>query len=159
MLDFDGGVLRRCALHDHEHDVERPDSIGLRSGCAGHAEHVHAGAGFSGTPSALLDWNNNYGSDPDKCVCFHCSNLPKHFFNDVKMDYQEIIAGTVGKVNTFGTCVGRVKAGAMSYARYSTDDRRGVDSRLHRARAGSPTIRWRRLAARAWRRFRSCRSC
>ena len=79
----------------------------------------------AGTPSALLDWNNNYGR-PDKCVCFHCSNLPKHFFEDVRMDYQEIIAGTVGKENTFGTCVGRVKAGAMSYARYSTDDRRGV---------------------------------
>jgi L-fucose isomerase-like protein len=80
----------------------------------------------SGTPSALLDWNNNYGSHPDKCVCFHCSNLPKHFFKEVKMDFQEIIAGTVGKENTFGTCVGRVKAGAMSFARYSTDDRRGV---------------------------------
>ncbi len=80
----------------------------------------------SGTPSALLDWNNNYGSHPDKCVCFHCSNLPKHFFKEVKMDFQEIIAGTVGKENTFGTCVGRVKSGAMSYARYSTDDRRGI---------------------------------
>ena len=80
----------------------------------------------SQTPSALLDWNNNYGSHPDKCVCFHCSNLPKHFFKDVRMDYQEIIAGTVGKENTFGTCVGRVKAGAMTYARYSTDDQYGV---------------------------------
>ncbi|MGA8041224.1 MAG: L-fucose/L-arabinose isomerase family protein [Terracidiphilus sp.] len=80
----------------------------------------------SETPSALLDWNNNYGNDPNKCVCFHCSNLPKHFFNDVKMDYQEIIAGTVGKLNTFGTCVGRVKPGVMSFARFSTDDRRGV---------------------------------
>jgi L-fucose isomerase-like protein len=80
----------------------------------------------SGTPSALLDWNNNYGNDPNKCVCFHCSNLPKHFFKDVRMDYQEIIAGTVGKENTFGTCVGKVKAGAMCYARYSTDDRRGI---------------------------------
>ncbi|HUX28907.1 MAG TPA: L-fucose/L-arabinose isomerase family protein [Terracidiphilus sp.] len=80
----------------------------------------------SETPSALLDWNNNYGSHPDKCVCFHCSNLPKHFFKEVKMDYQEIIAGTVGKENTFGTCVGRVKAGAMTFARFSTDDRWGV---------------------------------
>ena len=79
----------------------------------------------SETPSALLDWNNNYGSHPDKAVCFHCSNLPKHFFRDVKMDYQEIIAGTVGKDNTFGTCVGRVKSGPMSYARFSTDDRTG----------------------------------
>jgi L-fucose isomerase-like protein len=79
----------------------------------------------SGTPSALLDWNNNYGDDPDKAVCFHCSNLPKHFFRDVRMDYQEIIAGTVGKLNTFGTCVGRVKAGAMSFCRVSTIDRAG----------------------------------
>ncbi|HEY3707693.1 MAG TPA: fucose isomerase, partial [Terracidiphilus sp.] len=80
----------------------------------------------SQSPSALLDWNNNYGSDPNKCVCFHCSNLPKHFFNDVRMDYQEIIAGTVGKLNTFGTCVGRVKPGVMSFARYSTDDQQGI---------------------------------
>jgi L-fucose isomerase-like protein len=86
---------------------------------------MYALALASETPSALLDWNNNYGSDPDKAVCFHCSNLPKHFFADVKMDYQEIIAGTVGKLNTFGTCVGRVKAAPMSFARFSTDDRAG----------------------------------
>jgi L-fucose isomerase-like protein len=87
---------------------------------------MHALALASETPSALLDWNNNYGDDPDKAVCFHCSNLPKHFFQDVRMDFQEIIAGTVGKENTFGTCVGRVKAGAMSFARFSTDDTVGV---------------------------------
>jgi L-fucose isomerase-like protein len=86
---------------------------------------MHALQLASETPSALLDWNNNYGEDPNKAVCFHCSNLPKHFFKDVKMDFQEIIAGTVGKENTFGTCVGRVKAGAMSFARFSTDDVHG----------------------------------
>jgi L-fucose isomerase-like protein len=83
---------------------------------------MHALQLASEAPSALLDWNNNYGNDPNKAVCFHCSNLPKHFFNEVKMDFQEIIAGTVGKENTFGTCVGRVKAGPMSFARFSTDD-------------------------------------
>jgi L-fucose isomerase-like protein len=87
---------------------------------------MHALQLASKTPSALLDWNNNYGDDPDKAVCFHCSNLPKHFFKDVRMDFQEIIAGTVGKENTFGTCVGRVKSGAMSYARFSTNDREGT---------------------------------
>ena len=87
---------------------------------------MHALALASQTPSALLDWNNNYGEDPDKAVCFHCSNLPKHFFQDVRMDFQEIIAGTVGKDNTFGTVVGRVKPGAMSFARFSTDDTSGV---------------------------------
>jgi L-fucose isomerase-like protein len=87
---------------------------------------MHALQLASQTPSALLDWNNNYADDPDKAVCFHCSNLPKHFFQDVRMDFQEIIAGTVGKENTFGTCVGRVKAGPMSFARFSTDDRDGI---------------------------------
>jgi L-fucose isomerase-like protein len=88
---------------------------------------MHALALASQTPSALLDWNNNYGTDPDKAVCFHCSNLPKHFFNKgVKMDYQLIIAGTVGKQNTHGTLDGRVKAGPMSFARFSTDDFTGT---------------------------------
>jgi L-fucose isomerase-like protein len=86
---------------------------------------MHALRLASETPSALLDWNNNYGDNPDKAVCFHCSNLPKHFFENVRMDFQEIIAGTVGKANTFGTVVGRVKAGPMSYARFSTDDLTG----------------------------------
>jgi L-fucose isomerase-like protein len=89
---------------------------------------MHALQLASETPSALLDWNNNYGSDPNKAVCFHCSNLPKHFFRSVKMDYQEIIAGTVGKENTFGTCVGLIKPEKMSFARFSTDD---VAGRIH----------------------------
>jgi len=86
---------------------------------------MHALRLASGTPSALLDWNNNYGDDPDKAVCFHCSNLPKHFFEDVRMDYQAIIAGSVGPDNAYGVCVGRVKPGPVTFARFSTDDQRG----------------------------------
>jgi hypothetical protein len=41
------------------------------------------------------------------------------------MDFQEIIAGTVGKENTFGTCVGLIKPEKMSFARFSTDDTAG----------------------------------
>ena len=77
-------------------------------------------------PAALLDWNNNYGEDPNKGVLFHCSNLPKAFFEDAKMDYQEIIAGTVGKANTYGTIVGRVSPGPFTYCRVSTDDLNGT---------------------------------
>jgi L-fucose isomerase-like protein len=76
-------------------------------------------------PSALLDWNNNYGDDPDKAVCFHCSNLPKHFFVEASMHHGDIIEGTVGRENAYGTVVGRVKAGPMSFARFSTDDTSG----------------------------------
>jgi len=101
---------------------------GLSSACEVDVAGVigmHALQLASQTPSALLDWNNNYADDPDKAVCFHCSNLPKHFFRNVRMDFQEIIAGTVGKENTFGTCVGQVKSGPMTFARFSTDDRAG----------------------------------
>ncbi len=80
----------------------------------------------SGTASALLDWNNNYGDDPDKCVMFHCSNLPKSFFESAKMGYQDIIAGSVGKNNTYGTVVGKVASGPVSFLRLSTDDFNGV---------------------------------
>ncbi|HAL61662.1 MAG TPA: fucose isomerase [Chloroflexi bacterium] len=81
----------------------------------------------SGKPSALVDWNNNYGDDPNKGVIFHCSNLPKHFFADGPvMGYQKIIAGTVGKENTYGTVEGRLKAGLFTYCRVSTDDAQGT---------------------------------
>lgn len=79
-------------------------------------------------PSALVDWNNNYGEDPDKAVIFHCSNLPKDIFKQGESDqplhmyYQEIIAGTVGAENTYGTIYGRIKPNAFTYLRVTTDD-------------------------------------
>ncbi len=88
---------------------------------------MHAMVLASGRPSALLDWNNNYADDGDKCVLFHCSNLPQDFFGKKGvMDYQEIIAGSVGKENTYGTVVGRVRPTEFTYCRVSTDDQRGV---------------------------------
>jgi L-fucose isomerase-like protein len=76
----------------------------------------------AGRPAALLDWNNNYGNDPDKGVLFHCSNLPKDVFCSTAMDYQAIIGGTVGKENAYGTIVGRIQPGPFTFARVSTDD-------------------------------------
>jgi L-fucose isomerase-like protein len=82
----------------------------------------------SGRPSALVDWNNNYGDDPDKAVVFHCSNLPKDVFVETipRMDYQAIIAGTVGREQTYGTILGRVRANPFTYLRVSTDDLSGA---------------------------------
>ncbi len=88
---------------------------------------MYAMALASGRPSALVDWNNNYGDDPDKGVVFHCSNYPKSVFvDDIQViDYQDIIAGTVGMDNTWGTLQGRVKAAPFTYLRISTDDLNG----------------------------------
>lgn len=94
---------------------------------------MYALALASGKPSAIVDWNNNYGDDPDQGVIFHCSNLPRDIFESEDasqtppaMDYQAIIAGSVGKANTFGTVVGRVKPSPFTYCRVSTDDVNGM---------------------------------
>ena len=79
----------------------------------------------SSRPSALVDWNNNYGDDPDKCVLFHCGNWAKSFFSEVKMANAEILATTLGTENTYGTVAGRTPAGPFSYARLTTEDKTG----------------------------------
>jgi L-fucose isomerase-like protein len=81
----------------------------------------------SGTPSALVDWNNNYADDPDKCVLFHCGNWAKSFFGDeFQMEYAPILGSTLGDANTYGVVAGRTPAGPFSYARVTTDDRHGT---------------------------------
>jgi L-fucose isomerase-like protein len=77
----------------------------------------------SGRPSALVDWNNNYSDDPDKCVFFHCSAFPQDFLGKKGvMQYSEILAGTVGRDKTYGTVEGRIRPMELTYCRVSTDD-------------------------------------
>ena len=81
----------------------------------------------SGSPAALVDWNNNYGDDPNKAVVFHCSNLPKSIMVDERprMEASAILANTFGTEKAFGTIVGRVKPNPFTYLRMSTDDTAG----------------------------------
>ena len=77
-------------------------------------------------PAALVDWNNNYADESDKCIFFHCGNWAKSFYPDFTMRNAEILATTLGEENTYGAINGRVQAGPMSYARITTDDVAGV---------------------------------
>jgi L-fucose isomerase-like protein len=87
----------------------------------------------SGKPSAILDWNNNYGDDPDMGVFFHCSNIPKDLLIDdstvddelAHIGYHEILAGTVGEANSFGNVAGRMREGPFTFCRVTTDDLNG----------------------------------
>ncbi len=79
----------------------------------------------SQTPSALVDWNNNYGRDPNKCVLFHCGNWAKSFLPDVKVGTAPILGTTLGEQNTYGALAGRTPAGPVTFARISTDDQAG----------------------------------
>lgn len=80
----------------------------------------------SGTPSALVDWNNNYADDDQKCVLFHCGNWAKSFLPDIEISTAPILGTTVGEENTYGALAGRTPASPLTYGRISTDDTRGI---------------------------------
>ena len=91
------------------------------------AVSMYALALASGAPPAILDWNNNYAREVDKCVCTHCANYPKSFFG-VEPEISELdILGTVlPHERCFGALKGKVKAGPMTFFRVSSDDRNGT---------------------------------
>ena len=80
----------------------------------------------SNFPGALVDWNNNYADDPDRCVLFHCGNWAKSFVPEIEIKTAPILGTTIGEENTYGAMSGRAAAGPMTYARVGTDDTNGV---------------------------------
>jgi L-fucose isomerase-like protein len=80
----------------------------------------------SNSPSALVDWNNNYADDPDRCVFFHCGNWAKSLVPDIEIKTAPILGTTLGEKNTYGAMEGRASSGPMTYARVGTDDTSGI---------------------------------
>jgi L-fucose isomerase-like protein len=79
----------------------------------------------SGLPSALVDWNNNYGGHEDRCVLFHCGNWPVRYAPGATIGTAPILGTTLGEERTWGTINGRTPAGPCTFARIGTDDAEG----------------------------------
>ncbi|MGH7994486.1 MAG: L-fucose/L-arabinose isomerase family protein, partial [Limisphaerales bacterium] len=77
------------------------------------------------TPAALVDWNNNYADDDDKCVLFHCGNWAKSFLPDIKISTAPILGSIIGVENTYGALDGRTPAGPLTFGRITTADADG----------------------------------
>jgi L-fucose isomerase-like protein len=79
-------------------------------------------------PAALVDLNNNYGDDPDKCVLFHCGNWPLNFYarDGAEIEIADVLGTTLGNENVYGAIDGRAPAGPLTIARVSTDDVNGI---------------------------------
>lgn len=86
---------------------------------------MYALASSNLSPASIADWNNNFGDDRDKCVLFHCGNFASASLESPHMGTADIIGTTVGKENTCGAVHGRMKSGALTYFRLSTDDLTG----------------------------------
>ena len=79
----------------------------------------------SNSPSALVDWNNNYDQDEEKCVLFHCGNWAKSFLPDLKISTAPILGSVFGEEKTHGALEGRTPSNPLTYGRISTDDNLG----------------------------------
>ena len=81
----------------------------------------------SGNAAALIDWNNNYGDDRNKCVAQHCSNYPRSFVGrEIEVSTPERAWATRWARNAASARIkGKVAAGPMTYLRFSTDDVNG----------------------------------
>ena len=91
------------------------------------AVSMYALALASGAPPAILDWNNNYADEVDKCVCTHCGNFPKSFIGaDPEISELDVLGTVIPKEKCFGAVKGKVKAGPMTFFRVSSDDRKGM---------------------------------
>lgn len=80
----------------------------------------------AGSPAALVDWNNNYGDDENKCTLFHCGNWAKSFLPDIKIANAPILGSTLGVENTYGALEGRTPAGPLTFGRVTTADADGA---------------------------------
>ncbi len=77
----------------------------------------------TGKPVTCLDWNNNYGNDPDKCILFHCGPVPQTLM-EAKGEVIDhpMFAKALGKGHGFGCNVGRIAANPMTFASAKTED-------------------------------------
>ena len=126
VLELAPGELRRQRLHAHEHDEQQDDAVSACETDITGLASMYALQLAAGEPAAIVDLNNNYGDDPDKCVLFHCGNWPLNFYTEAEMKTAEVLGTTLGADNVWGAINGRAPAAPLTIARISTDDVNGI---------------------------------
>jgi L-fucose isomerase-like protein len=101
---------------------------GLPAACevdVGNAVAMRALALASGNVAACLDWNNNYGDDPDKCILFHCGPVPQSMMTGPgRVTDHAILANAVGQGCAFGCNTGRIAPTPFTFGSLLTEEGR-----------------------------------
>jgi L-fucose isomerase-like protein len=104
------------------------NETGLAAACEvdlGNAVAMRAFHLASYEPVGLLDWNNNYGDEDDKCILFHCGPLPPSLMEGMgRIADHAILANSVGEGNGYGCNVGRIKPMEFTFGSLMTDEGR-----------------------------------
>jgi L-fucose isomerase-like protein len=71
----------------------------------------------SGAPSGILDWNNNYGQEENKCILFHCGNMAQSLMVERgRISDHAILQNTLGPGTGFGCSQGRIRPFPFTFA-------------------------------------------
>jgi L-fucose isomerase-like protein len=104
------------------------NDMGLASACEvdlGNAVAMRALHLASYGPVALMDWNNNYGDEDDKCILFHCGPAPASMMEGKgRITDHSILMNSVGEGNGYGCNQGRLKATPFTFSSLMTDEGR-----------------------------------
>ena len=102
------------------------NELGLAAACEvdlGNAVAMKALHLASYEPVGLLDWNNNYYDEDDKCILFHCGPMPASLMlGKGQVSDHAILMTSVGAGNSFGCNVGRIKPMDFTFSSLMTDE-------------------------------------
>ncbi len=76
----------------------------------------------SGKPTMCLDWNNNYGSDPDKVILFHCGPVAESLMEEGGFVSDHKMFAKANPDSGWGSDEGRIKAGDFTYSNCITEN-------------------------------------
>lgn len=99
---------------------------GIPSACETDVTNAVAMLGLSlasDSPAACLDLNNNYGSEENKCIMFHCGPLPMDLMEGPGVVQQhKMLSKSFGEGCSWGLNVGKMKKGEITFASIRTED-------------------------------------
>jgi len=73
-------------------------------------------------PTAVLDWNNNYGDDEDKVVLFHCGPVAQGLMSGTGIVTEHKMFAKTDPGSGWGCNEGRIKAFPMTFSNCQTKD-------------------------------------
>lgn len=76
----------------------------------------------SGQSTACLDWNNNYGTDPNKVILFHCGPVAQSLMTEKGLVTEHKMFAKCDPGSGWGCNEGRIRAFDMTFSNCKTED-------------------------------------
>lgn len=86
------------------------------------AINMHSMQLASERPTACVDWNNNYGDDPDKVILFHCGPIAQSLMTEKGRVTDHKMFAKANPGCGWGSNEGRIAAFPMTFSNCKTED-------------------------------------